>query len=87
VIDSIGRKQSRSSGKSKSRIYEKVTISDVVETVTQRVLDAVEEVINDCVTVEPVVVVTRVDYEIGSNLPVYRGSKDNRLCVDSKIIE
>ena len=69
------------------RIDEKEFTSHIVEAVAKRVPDAVGEVINDSIAVDPVIVEARANREFGGRCPINRRIEAPRLNIHAEITE
>ena len=87
LVDSIAEVKSRPRGQSAHTIYIEEIVPHVVQASTLRMLDAVKEVIYDGVAVDPVVVVTGIDREPGTDSPIQRRREHSRLDADAEILQ
>ena len=85
VINPIRSEQSNSGHYLNCGIDEEETIPHEVKATTQWMTDAVEEVINYSVAVDPIVVIASVEVESGIRCPIYRRGKHPRLDAYTKV--
>ena len=71
-IDAIRGKESEPTSKQRGRINEEEIVSHIIKTVALRMVNSVEEVVDDSIAVNPVVVIAGIQLEPGIGCPVHR---------------
>ena len=70
LIDSISREQRRAWSNARHRLYKEEIIPHNVQAISQRVLHTIEEIVDDRLTVDPMIVVASADGEPRSRGPI-----------------
>src|SRR5436189_1538644 len=87
VVNSIRREESNSRVKLDRRVSMKEIVSNEVETMTLRMIDAVKKEVNDGVAFNPVVVVASTKGKPRTRIPIYLISKNSRLRIHTKVLK
>jgi len=86
-VDPVRRKQRHSRRDSGNGFYKEEVVSDEIQTVALWVRNAIEEIVENRVVVDPVIVVAGADRESRSRGPIERRAEDFRLYAHPEIFQ